>query len=563
MAHMYPEDPPEGYGRLGEKALHIALKRALNDEFFVYSNLRYLGGRQVFDGECDFLVLHRELGALFIECKGKGVYRDGQGNWWRGKDKNRKPLKKPPEEQARRIRYDMIELLEKRQGKEFPELNGVPFIHGWAVAFPVTDKREVSQDPLGLPHEVVFTGEDMKGLDERIRGALAYWRESTTRSGTPLSQRRFKHYRRNIIYPELGLACTVGAGIRAEREVLVHLTGKQREAVERYMENRRFRVPGGAGTGKTVLAVEAVRRHAARGRSVLLLCYNKALGRHLADTVTAQCEGAEKPVRAVHFPKLCNEAHEKLYGEGVAPPGDEEKKQKFWEDDAPVFLLEAVERGLLPHYDAIVVDEAQDFAASWWSVLEELLTDAKTGRILAFYDAAQEIFGRGCHVPEDWAFLGLNENLRNTQRIAEVVNALGGEEMVSPAGFAEGEPPVVRQVSPGKQTVVALEDLMGRLVTREGVDPDQIVIQTPHSKKNSSLAGLDEIAGVEISGNPAERSRAVLHSSISAFKGLESDVVILADIDSEDERCDRHARYVAASRARHRLYVFAKGDWLG
>ena len=55
-----------------------------------------------------------------------------------------------------------------------------------------------------------------------------------------------------------------------------------------------------------------------------------------------------------------------------------------------------------------------------------------------------------------------------------------------------------------------------------------------------------------------ERAGAILHTTISAFKGLESDVLILADIDPEDSRCDRNARYVAASRAKSRLYVFGR-----
>ncbi|MBK8025129.1 MAG: DUF2075 domain-containing protein [Chloroflexi bacterium] len=37
-------------------------------------------------------------------------------------------------------------------------------------------------------------------------------------------------------------------------------------------------IHGGAGTGKTMLAVELVRRLSAQGRRVLLTCYNRELG---------------------------------------------------------------------------------------------------------------------------------------------------------------------------------------------------------------------------------------------------------------------------------------------
>jgi DNA helicase IV len=58
-----------------------------------------------------------------------------------------------------------------------------------------------------------------------------------------------------------------------------------------------------------------------------------------------------------------------------------------------------------------------------------------------------------------------------------------------------------------------------------------------------------------------DRQGRVLHTTIGRFKGLESDVVIMLDVDPDDPRCGRHERYVAASRAKHRLYVFTRGDW--
>ena len=50
------------------------------------------------------------------------------------------------------------------------------------------------------------------------------------------------------------------------------------------------------------------------------------------------------------------------------------------------------------------------------------------------------------------------------------------------------------------------------------------------------------------------------HATISGFKGLEADVIILVDINPNDPRCDRSALYVAASRARHRLFVLGQGE---
>ncbi|MFU8805231.1 MAG: ATP-binding domain-containing protein, partial [Bradymonadaceae bacterium] len=90
-----------------------------------------------------------------------------------------------------------------------------------------------------------------------------------------------------------------------------------------------------------------------------------------------------------------------------------------------------------------------------------------------------------------------------------------------------------------------------------------IAILTPHSPKNSILEGAAQLGEHKIVHEPSQWAEGVLHMSISGFKGLEAEIVIMLSIDPSDERSSGNARYVGASRARHRLYVFAKGDWLG
>ena len=120
----------------------------------------------------------------------------------------------------------------------------------------------------------------------------------------------------------------------------------------------------------------------------------------------------------------------------------------------------------------------------------------------------------------------------------------------------------IRTATFGSMSTQKRLNLILRLTRDEKLLPDQITLLTPHTRQNSVLGEIDELAGIDLAGNPLDRDGKLLHTTIGRFKGLESDVVILLDVDPDDERCDRHARYVAASRARHRLFVFAKGDWL-
>jgi superfamily I DNA and RNA helicase len=320
-------------------------------------------------------------------------------------------------------------------------------------------------------------------------------------------------------------------------------------------------VRGGAGTGKTVLALEAARRFAEDGKDVLLVCFNKPLGEYLRASVDSweRQEGFGR-VRSTSFHRLCSQAHRELHGTGLNVPEDKNAEIRFWAEEAPYVLLDGLASGAIPKFDAVVIDEGQDFAASWWTVLEEALRDKAGGRMLTFFDPAQEIFSRGCHVPE-WPEYALTYNFRNTRRIAEVVCELGRVEMLSFESCPVGEAPEEHEQKSPALGCSGIERLVRDLVEKEKVPIERIAVLTPHKREHSCLAGVSSLAGFEIADKPFDRAGKLLHATIGSFKGLESDVVIFADVDPKDPRCERNARYVAASRARHRLYVFAKGNW--
>jgi len=107
-------------------------------------------------------------------------------------------------------------------------------------------------------------------------------------------------------------------------------------------------VSGGAGTGKTVLALEKARRLAAEGLEVPLTCFNRPLAGRLRRSA------ADVPrLTIANFHQLCwDMAHAAGLplpdpAAGSAPPG-------FFETTLPDALLAALER-LPRRFDAIVV----------------------------------------------------------------------------------------------------------------------------------------------------------------------------------------------------------------
>lgn len=563
MAHMIPTTPPRyGPGRDAERLVYEALRGSLDDETFVYHSLKYHHAGCAGEGEIDFLVLHREHGMLVIECKGGGVELDGHGNWWRlVGDGQREAMRESPFDQAKRQLWQLVEVLKPRYWNALSSRKGeeLPFAFGYAVAFPKTLVDDLVLPP-DFDRTLVIDAGDLGRVHQKLLAILAQWQAGRRR--TPLSKPEFKRFRKEVLHPPLRIAPTLGGAIAANRETFIRMTETQCRILEMFLANRRLRVTGGAGTGKTVLALEAARCLAGEGAEVLFLCFNKALGAHLGAQVEAAPPGAGR-IRVAHFHRHGVWAYHALEREFSPPPReDKEASRRFWDDEVTDTMLEAIEAGALPRYDAIVVDEGQDFAPGWWEVILESLEDREQGPLVVFYDPSQEIFGREGAVPDLPTTLPLRHNFRNTREICRAVQRLGRVDMEPHPDCPEGERVRVHPLESAGKTRDRVLALLERLIGGQQVPADQIAILTPHSRDNSSLTGLDAIGPYPLAEDPGDRAGRVLHTTIGGFKGLESEVLILLDVDPADPRCFRNARYVASSRARQLLHVFAKGDWL-
>jgi hypothetical protein len=554
MAHMVPPDEPRSVNS-SERQLFKVLKQRLPDSYFVYHNLDYLDGEEAREGEADFLILHRERGLLALECKGKGVVCDRQRRWWRGNER----LKQSPFKQAQGQIKALVKEIGKRYVKAFPDLRlPLPLVHGQAVAFPVAVVDELTL-PLDVQREIVLDASDLESVEAWVERAFAFWRRARSGSLKPLNVKRFKQFRRVALHPSLHLVPTLGASLHAQAEALDRLSQEQVRVIDGLIDNRRQRVIGGAGTGKTVVALEAARLLALRGQRVLLCCFNRALADYLRGRLAA-AETAPGSVDVWNFHALCAEAGRASSGRFEPPGRGTAEAPDFWNEQAPLTLLDALGKGKIEPWDSLVVDEGQDFAQNWWEVLVDgALRDLDAGTVLVCSDDAQDIFGRCSAVPDYPSVFKLTWNFRNARLIGETVRDLGGVAMRPHPRCPQGEAPTV---FPGKCDPSEVEALVTRLVEQERVSPEQITILSPRSPANSSLGGVKKIAGIPVAHSSARREHMILHTSIGAFKGLESDVVILIDIDPTHKRCTVRDRYVAASRAKLMLYVFAQGDWL-
>lgn len=321
-------------------------------------------------------------------------------------------------------------------------------------------------------------------------------------------------------------------------------------------------IMGGAGTGKTVMAMREAVRLAAAGKKVLFLCFNKNLVTWVRQNEEIAAQIAAGRLTVNNFHGLCTE----LCGKPVY-------HQTLSEEEANT-VAEALER---EGYDAVFVDEAQDFSQQWWDVTEWALKDK--GRWYLFYDERQVLRGQTKLRPTPIR-IRLRTNLRNTAEIADYASAIFGKGKEDTLGLHGPKVKVLPPVRDAKERAAVVQKLIDDLLNGElphifAPKRNQIVILSPWQAKNDKscapyLKRLNvpthetrtnpELAAARLRDtifNP--NAKEILYETVKAFKGLESDIVILTDIrkPSADPMYGFTPAefYVAASRARYCLFV--------
>lgn len=92
-----------------------------------------------------------------------------------------------------------------------------------------------------------------------------------------------------------------------------------------------------------------------------------------------------------------------------------------------------------------------------------------------------------------------------------------------------------------------------------GIKNNEIVILSKHNYEESVFKGknfLSEIAKVrKINEYIEESNDSIIFSTIHSFKGLESKIVLLCDVDDIEGTNAKMLNYVAISRAKLLLYI--------
>lgn len=524
-----------------ERFVYGRLQRELPDSFTVIHGRRFVlpGKTGAKEGELDFLVLDPKRGCIGIEVKGGGVERQQDGSWYSTDRRGQRHQIKDPGLQASSATHSIFRFL--KDSKRFGGA-GYACRFGWCVALPdITVRHGLGPD---LPRELLLDRSDIADISSSVNRLFRF----SGVEGPPLSQAAH-HALLDCLLPCCNLIPSLAARFQQDAHSLIRLTEEQTATLDMLEANTRVAVEGAAGTGKTLLALEKARRLAENGYRTLLLCFN----RPLADELRKSASGFE--VNTFHG--LCSSMAAKA---GLSFPVSAAKaKTEFWEEEAPLILMEALERLPSERFDAIVVDEGQDFRENWWPVLDEALEKGQQGTLYVFFDPNQNIYGGGPPVALGVAPTRLVFNCRNTSRIAEFsANIVGIDSRVRP-GAPSGAKVQEYTCADDQNVVECARRVLHQLLVEEDIRPDQIVVLSTRSTNQSALAHTRQFGNYKlVSIDGARGANEIPFVTLQRFKGLESDVIILVDVEPAQATSSPAHLYVGTSRARHLLVVISK-----
>jgi hypothetical protein len=507
------------------------------------------GNTTIKEGETDFVIILPSHGMLILEVKGGEItYDEDSRDWSRVLGNGRLKSIQDPFEQANRNTH-YLENAIKRRG--YQGANSLPFTYGYAVVFP--DCEYKGPTPVGAEPAIIFSASDLPYLDRRITSALNQWsRRDNPRS---LSSDDVKNITK-AISPGFNLLPVLFRKLEEQEEKLFRLTNEQQNLLNFLGQKQRACIEGVAGSGKTMLAQAQAEKFADAGKTVLFICYNKNLAKWISDSIADEYKSL---ITVKHFHGLCADWIRKA-GMSFTPP--RQGANEFWQDEAADLLMDAID--MVPEkYDAVIVDEGQDFYPNWWMPLEMINCAGDEGAMYIFYDPRQNLYvDQKGSLPAMGEAYNLPTNCRNTRSIAGKCSEILNVDIPTREEAPLGEKPTMLTLGLNYDFKKRVERYINEWVKDGNLKPSQIAILSPNKKERSSISDLNAAQGIKITEDiDAWREyKGVLFSTVKSFKGLEADAVLLIDIPEEEDTSffKQSDYYVACSRAKHLLVVIHK-----
>ena len=414
-----------------EQKVYKALEEQLPDSWLVVHSLEFMMKTSQYnshgDREADFVIFTPEYGVLVIEVKGGGIECNGQTRQWYSIDRyQNKDEIKYPLGQAKDAKYEIRNHLEQR-GKR-----NILLAHG--ALFPDISNINALSSPT-IPNNILGGSDKLNDLKTWVISIFQFYAGEQPNynpleaSGVNLASQ--------IYGKQVTIQQSLASKIETEIEQQIILTNQQKSILRQLRKRKEAIIEGGAGTGKTVLALDHAQTLANQGLKVLFLCYNEKLGEFLK----VKSHGIEN-LHSMNFHQFCNwriqqvktDTNRNLLAESAINYPNE-NKYNVWMPDA---LINSYDISPII-YDVIIIDEGQDFKVEYWLAIEELRDKSSGIKLYIFQDGNQAIYASTDELPIKNEPLFLFDNCRNTKLIHQLAYQFyQGVEIAAPE--IEGEP---------------------------------------------------------------------------------------------------------------------------
>jgi superfamily I DNA/RNA helicase len=405
-----------------------------------------------------------------------------------------------------------------------------------------------------------------------------------------ISQKEF-HHLRQLMFPKVMIDLPErnsekGYIKRIER---LRLLDHNQEAIARKFDGGHRIISGPSGSGKSLVLVHKaafLKQYNPDIHNILFVCYNITLVNYIKRLLSEKkAPLGDAGVTVCHFYELCAG----IIGEDVA----------YEKEDADYYDTVLLETGSRleeydKQYDAILVDEGQDFTRDMLKIITGLL-NPETNNLTIALDDNQNIYRKKGH----WKDAGVQAKgrvhkipavYRNTVEIAEFADRFIQQDKKEKAAIKEGQPelfpgysdfhgpkPEIKQFKDFEEITAYVADQAAKIVETENCPYSEIAVlyalqnpgkalKTPLPRLFENALGSRGMISNWVSENyHSKRSYdistdSITISTIHSVKGLDYSVVFLLGLDFlepkgwTEEQLTRLA-YVAITRARYQLFI--------
>ena len=522
MAIMYPKNINEYMPTYSERLVYDELKKQLPDSYVVFYSVEWSrdNNGKMEKSEADFVVTHPDYGYVCLEVKGGRRLFVQDGDWFLEDDVETRKLKRSPYTQAEESMYFFKDAYRKSANISYKG------IAASGVIFPFFNVGSIATEISNRQSECTIDATKMQNLLASIKAMFKTWGGS--KFGVSMYSKSEHEALMELIKKRIAISAAAGALVKYKEQQLDMINRVQDNYIQFISNYHQFYLRGGAGTGKTWIAMKMAKKEASDGKKVLITCCSKPLAKFIREAVPEEVEVDD--IESL-LSKIVNdfETIDKSTYAGVLSKVKDE----------------------IPKYDAIFIDEAQDLCEEVACVIKLLLKDEKESTIGIFYDDVQKIqeesFGDAFMI--DFPPFLLRENIRNTANIYHYAmenTNLGTDVIRNPV---EGPNPAKEKIIDKKHLTQRLGNLLKEFVVDEELSNKSIVILFDDIEEAKDYIE-NGLAQWRFTFEEPKEDNEIQISRAFDYKGLEADMVIYI----HDANASQNINYIAYTRAKYYLY---------